>query len=244
MRRFTAWVVICGMAVLGAAARAQESFLEPLDYGTVASDQPRFYVSGLIGSSWATLTTSDPDQLATPSAVDPILTAGGAVGMALERQAGRLRFEIEGRGHGTLGTSFGDAIQATSFQATDTWSAMANLWRDVDVTRKLSLYAGGGVGGGGYQFDYQSSIPGSGTDYAALGPVTAFAWQAGCGVNYALTDRITIDLGYRFFAIESGSIDLVQSAGAVSSTSRLGTGLSASEVLLGVRIYEPFRRWR
>ena len=236
--------MVWGIALLGGVVRAQEAFFEPLDDGVVASDQPRFYVSGLIGSSWATLTTEDPGQVAVPSAVDPILTAGGAVGVAFERQAGRLRLEIEGRGHGTLATSSADAVQTTSFQATDTWSAMANLWRDIDVTRKLSLYAGGGVGGGGYQFDFQSSIPASGTDSSAQAAVTAFAWQAGCGVNYALTDRITIDLGYRFFAIDSGSVDLVQTSGAASSTSRLANGFSASELLLGVRIYEPFRRWR
>lgn len=241
------WLAALVMAI--AASRgvvAQEVVLDdlfqPLDYGTVASDAPRFYVSGIVGSSWATLTTTDPVGTPIPSAVDPIFTAGGALGMAFERTAGRIRLEAEGRGHGTLGLGYADATKTASIRATDTWSAMLNLWRDVDLTQKLSVYAGGGVGGGGYQLDFLATVPASSASYAANGAVTAFAWQAGCGVNYALTEKITLDLGYRFFAIDSGSIAVVEAPGG--NVGRLGNGFSASEIMLGVRIYEPFRNWR
>ena len=39
----------------------------------------------------------------------------------------------------------------------------------------------------------------------------------------------------RFFAIDDGSI---------TTTSRLSSAFSVSQLLLTVRIYEPFRRWR
>jgi opacity protein-like surface antigen len=72
-----------------------------------------------------------------------------------------------------------------------------------------------------------------------------FAWQAGGGVNYAVTDRITLDLGYRFFAIDGGSITATsRQDGVPVDTSRLSSAFSASELLLTVRIEEPFRRKR
>jgi len=65
----------------------------PLSGGTVRDipDGPdrRFYLSSIIGGSFPVITAND-----TPSS---ILTAGGALGMAMERSNGRLRVELEGR---------------------------------------------------------------------------------------------------------------------------------------------------
>lgn len=241
MRKVLIACFVCATAVaMASASAAGDDFFQPLDLRDAFAAESRFYVSGIVGSSWATLTVDEP-----PSAVAPIFTAGGAAGWALEREAGRLRFEIEGRGRDALGFAEADAEQSAAFRATDGWSALVNLWRDIDLTEKLSLYAGGGIGGGGYRAALSSAVPDENFTVSGNAATGGFAWQAGGGVNYAVTDRITLDLGYRFFAIDGGSITATsRQSGVPVDTSRLSSAFSASELLLTVRIYEPFRRWR
>jgi opacity protein-like surface antigen len=71
--------------------------------------------------------------------------------------------------------------------------------------------------------------------------VGGFAWQAGGGVIWEVTDRMTLDLGYRWFAIDTLSTPLALSDGAPAGAYTSAFG--ASELLLTVRVYEPFRRW-
>jgi len=50
---------------------------------------------------------------------------------------------------------------------------------------------------------------------------------------------------HRLFVIDGGSITATsRQDGVPIDTSRLSSAFSASELLLTVRIYEPFRRWR
>ena len=81
-----------------------------------------------------------------------------------------------------------------------------NLWRDYDVTERLTAYVGGGIGGGGYQFSVNQEYPVQGVTVTGVSTVGGFAWQAGGGLAFAVTDRITLDLGYRFFELASGSV--------------------------------------
>lgn len=232
--------VLATAVACAAAPAAGGDLFRPLDLRDAFAADTRFYVSGIVGSSWATLTVDEP-----PSAVAPVFTAGGAVGWALEREAGRLRLEIEGRGRDALGFAEADAEQSAALRATDGWSALVNLWRDVDLTEKLGLYAGGGIGGGGYRVALSSAVPAENFTVTGNAATGGLAWQAGAGVNYALSDRITLDLGYRFFAIDGGSITATsRQSGVPVDTARLSSAFSASELLLTVRIYEPFRRWR
>jgi opacity protein-like surface antigen len=232
--------VLAAAVALASTTAAGADFFRPLDLRDAFAADTRLYVSGIVGSSWATLTVDEP-----PSAVDPIFTAGGAAGWAFEREAGRLRLEIEGRGRDALGFAEADADQSAAFRATDGWSALVNLWRDIDLSERLSLYAGGGIGGGGYRVALSSAVPAENFTVTGNQATGGFAWQAGAGVNYAITDRITLDLGYRFFAIEGGSITATsRQSGVPIDTSRLSSASTASELLLTVRIYEPFRRWR
>ncbi|MFM8705768.1 MAG: hypothetical protein ACKOHG_18320, partial [Planctomycetia bacterium] len=60
-----------------------------------AADPPpenRFYVAGILGSSFATLTVDD-----LPAATDPLFTAGGAAGIDFESFDAGWRLEFEGR---------------------------------------------------------------------------------------------------------------------------------------------------
>ncbi|MFM7242922.1 MAG: hypothetical protein ACKO40_01935, partial [Planctomycetaceae bacterium] len=72
----------------------------------VSLSQPgrmRFYLTGLLGESFATLADPVFTQLPDRSWLNrSVLTAGGAAGVAIDRDNGRLRIEAEGRGRDDL----------------------------------------------------------------------------------------------------------------------------------------------
>ena len=205
----------------------------------------RFYLAGIIGSSFGTLQSGGVNTAGgftnTGSVSDSLLTAGAAIGTAWERADGRVRLELEGRGRDALvGTTGGSPPPPalSSVRAVDGWSVLTNVWRDWDVGERLGVYGGGGIGGGGYRLTVADGTVGG------YGHVGGFAWQVGLGAVYDLTERTTIDLGYRFFDTQSTPLALA-AAGVPAGTYR--SNFYASELLLTVRIYDPFRdpprRW-
>lgn len=247
-------VIAIGVVMVPAAAEAwdgvrpfpdviagEHSLPDLVDRGTVA-DPPRFYVSALVGASFATLV--QPELPGAPT-IDQqsLLTGGAAAGWAIPRPRGAMRLEVEALAREQMEVSDSDPLVGTlQIAARDGWSTMANLWRDVDVTDRLTVYGGGGIGAGGYRLTFSGNAPGA--SVAGSTQVASFAWQAGGGIAYAVTDRITLDLGYRFLSFEPGSGELLvtNSSGTVRDT--YPTQFMANELLLSVRVYEPFRRWR
>jgi opacity protein-like surface antigen len=204
----------------------------------------RFYITGIIGASFGTLQSgginTEGNFPNTGRATDSLLTAGAAVGMAFDRANGLLRLEVEGRGRDALQGSTNSFEPPTpsyfySVRAADGWSVMTNAWRDWYLTDRLGFYGGGGIGAGGYRLTVNDTV------VSGYGHVGGFAWQAGTGTTYQLTERTTIDLGYRFFDTVSDSLPLTAiGSGGVPAGSYV-SNFYASELLLSVRIYEPFR---
>jgi len=205
----------------------------------------RFYITGIIGASFGTLQSGGSNTLFdefpnTGRASDSLLTAGGALGMAFDRSNGLLRLEVEGRGRDALSGMTNSFEPPTptyfySVRASDGWSVMANAWRDWYLTQRLGFYGGGGIGAGGYRLTVNDSV------VSGYGHVGGFAWQAGTGTTYRLTERTTIDLGYRFFDTVSDSLPLTAIDPAGIPAGSYLSNFYASELLLSVRIYEPFR---
>lgn len=201
----------------------------------------QFYVSGILAASFDTVFYGEP-----PSIQQTAFSAGGALGVALDRPNGLLRFEFEGRGRDNITETFAlDAANYSTISVSDGWSAMANMWRDLFFTKNFGAYAGGGIGGGGYRSTYSAALPFVGVPAInGSSHTSSFAWQAGCGVVYAVNSRLTLDLGYRFYALQPTQTDLYVSGTAASPPVLLSTTentFSASELLLSIRIYEPFR---
>jgi len=210
-------------------------------------DQPsarRFYITGIIGASFGTLqsggTNTAGDFLNTGRANDSLLTAGAAVGMAFDRSGGLLRVEVEGRGRDALSGQTNSFAPPTptyfySVRAADGWSVMANAWRDWYLTERLGFYGGGGIGAGGYRLTVSDPL------VSGYGHVGGFAWQAGTGTTFQVTRRTTLDLGYRFFDTVSDSLPLTENGSGGVPAGSYVSNFYASELLLSVRIYEPFR---
>jgi hypothetical protein len=66
----------------------------------------------MIGPSFATVTS--PDEAALVSS-DTLFNAGGAVGVAFERNNGRLRLEVEGMGRGTCDAAITGSAAPSDF---------------------------------------------------------------------------------------------------------------------------------
>jgi len=243
----------------GPALDADAMPIVPVNYD---GDAPgiRGYVTGIVGGSLATINAGGSGvfggttQLQTVGSVnDTMFNGGGAIGMALARPSGLLRMEVEGRARGPMhGQTAFEIISDTTVGAvvpldvtvTNGWSAMTNFWRDYFFTDRFGVYGGGGFGVGGYQYSMQGAggnIPLSGSSV-----VNTFAWQIGTGVTYQLSDRITFDTGYRFFAMTPGATPLAVTDGGVIAQpiGSYTSAFSASELLVSIRIYEPFRSWR
>jgi opacity protein-like surface antigen len=212
------------------------------DQDVSAPPARHFYVAGIIGDSFATIssggtnTASGTNLPNSGSISGNLFTAGGACGVASDRSHGQLRAEFEGRGRGNLAGETPGVLppDVYSIEATNGWSVLANVWRDYFLTERLGIYGGGGIGAGGYTFTVDD-LTSSGSSSAA-----GFAWQAGAGATYRIMPRMTLDLGYRFFDVGTLSTPLVLPDG--SSAGNYTTAFSASELLLTIRVYEPFSR--
>ena len=187
----------------------------------------RFYLSAMIGPSFASLDATSNPALNTSGS---IFAAGGAAGVALERANGQLRFEVEGMGRTTYIEEIA-SMPGFSQLTTNNWSVLGNAWRDLMLTERFGIYGGGGIGAGGYLLGQRNPPPFTPLEYD---PATAaFAWQAGGGLIYEMSDNITFDVDYRFFQ-----------PGVIQQTSLTAPNqFQASEVMFTARIYEPFKRW-
>ena len=211
--------------------------------GFISPSTRRFYLSGVVGASFATL--SQPALEDTPAITNQsLITGGGAAGVAFDRPSGWLRFELEGRSRETIQVTDTEPVIGTlKTSASDGWSAMANIWRDYSVTDRLGFYVGGGIGAGGYRGSLDGDLALGATVSGSTG-ISSFAWQGGAGVCYAVTDRVTLDLGYRFFALNPGQTRIFVTTGAGTLADNFDTQFSTSELLFSIRVYEPFHNWR
>ena len=235
-------VVFCVLSLLGLiainsvkAANECDSFLSCCDTGGHCR---QFYLGGIIGADFGTL---DKTSGLTSVPHRSLFTAGGTVGVRSLRDNGAWRFEFEGRGREQIQDRIIDPSVGSdiTIAGRDGWSTMVNTWRDYNVVGDIDIYAGGGIGAGGYRSVINATQAGV-TQIASNENVSNFAWQAGGGLIYNASNHIAVDLGYRFFSIN----DMTANGVAFGGPFAYPTNYAASELLLTVRIYEPFRRWR
>jgi opacity protein-like surface antigen len=185
----------------------------------------QFYISGMIGPSFAGVTSPSDSTLASS---DTLFNAGGAIGIAFERRNGRLRIETEGMGRSTYDAPFlATPTPGDTTILTNNWSVMENMWRDFMLTERFGIYGGGGIGAGGYILGEQLE-----GDKEYADPGASFAWQFGGGLLWEISNRLTFDVGYRYF-----HIDTITQPGVEPNQ------FSASELMFSLRLYEPFRNW-
>ena len=239
-------ILFCVLCLLGLtvnsiqAADGCDSFLSCCDTG---GNCRQFYLGGIVGADFGTLNKVPGDLTTVPN--KSLFTAGGTVGMRSLRDNGAWRFEFEGRGREQIAdrlTDFNLGFDSTT-AARDGWSTMVNIWRDYSIVKDIDVYAGGGIGAGGYRSVTNSMIGGQPAN-SVNDNVANFAWQAGGGLIYNVSNRMALDLGYRFFSIGDSTATGTDSIRTPPAIYSYTTNYAASELLLTLRIYEPLRRWR
>jgi hypothetical protein len=236
------WVLAC-LAAMGSAptARAGDLFAE-----------------GHLGISWGDGETSGSTSVAvnpSGSDVDGSPVYGATFGLAFPMNEmlppawdvplpdWEMRVELEGLygRDNELATEAGGAMFADFLTETTTWSLMANLWLDlpvyqpvswlfgrIPILEPMSLFVGSGIGLASTDVDVSNNaFFGSETTYN-------FAWQAGAGLSYALTDRTTVSIGYRYF--DPGDIDLTLTDSVGTPFGRYGLDLHAHELRTALRV--------
>ena len=105
----------------------------------------------------------------------------------------------------TLNT-INDAVRASGDVAV--LSAMVNGWYDLELGGKWLPYIGGGVGVARVDVDLRTSgqallqgptRPSTDLSDSVEGDDTVFAYQAGAGLGYRISDATTVIVGYRYF---------------------------------------------
>jgi opacity protein-like surface antigen len=231
------FVVLAIALVCSATAARCASADDP--FALSANGDRRLYASGIIGDSFTTIASGGVNTAGgspvtnTGAFAGDLFTAGGALGAAAERPFGELRVEVEALGRGTLTGQTNSVFTPEQYavRATDSWTVMANLWREYSVSDRLGVYGGGGIGAGGYRIAVDDLI------VTGAGTASVFAWQVGTGVTWRITPHATLDLGYRYLDLGKASTPLALANGAPAGN--YTSALSASEWLLSVRIYEP-----
>lgn len=222
----TAVLATCGGIDRAVASNPLLAF-EPLvasedgadDHAPEPADDDRVpYVAGIVGSSFA---MGDGETGAAR-----LLAGDAAIGVSIPRPLGAVRLELEGRQRtalsGTRPMAHGEG-GPSAVNIDGEWTTLANAWRDVAVGEHAAVYAGAGAGVGGYR----ETTASGGAE--ASSRVTDLAWQVGGGATYAVTDRVTLDAGYRYYGIGPGGSDRARDP--------------AGEVVFAVRIADPFRGW-
>jgi opacity protein-like surface antigen len=192
----------------------------------------RFYLTSIVGGSFLVVSADN-----TPSSC---LTGGGAAGLALERSNGRIRLEAEGRYRGFVEQTYlgfnenfsprdPNPVGVVQAKNLGGWSVLANVWRDFRLNDHFDLYGGGGIGATGSQVSFQQidvtkPLP------ATVRYETGYAWQIGVGGIWNVSERVAVDASYRLLG-----------TGWTMTRQDFAAGFPRNEILLSLRIYEPFR---
>jgi outer membrane autotransporter protein len=165
-----------------------------------------WYVSLTGGANWQDddgfIATNGPDTLTFASNSDTGYVIAGAVGYSLTSVAPGLRVEAEvsyrdNSNDGVWTTTTGVASDSGLLDFDHSAIAvLANVWYDFDVGG-VKPYVGGGLGWADVEVDgtyIGGTIPA--IDFSDNG----FAWQAGAGINFAISPNMQLGVGYRYFS--------------------------------------------
>ena len=120
------------------------------------------------------------------------------------------------------------------------FSTMINVYYDIDTGTKFTPYIGAGLGMAHLKdkatvsasLDSNSPFPLSDTEEE-----NHLAWNLGFGMNYALTDNLSLDLGYRYSDYgrikKARKFTFSQPRGTMSAAAKVK--VTAHEALLGLR---------
>lgn len=205
--------------------------VEPVPAVTPMVEQGGYgwYIAGRIGAAFPEDTEFGVLGTTVTNEYDTGLVGGVAVGTQFdlggfrpraELEVGYMSSSIDSHVVGGVGTFSG----ADAFGDTNVIYGLANAYLDFG-SGPLKPYIGAGLGFGHVDFDNHGvSAVGTAMDDSGTG----LAWQIGAGVSYAFSEQMTVELGYRFFNVESVELTAVDGTNS-------DVDVRAHQVMLGIR---------
>lgn len=196
--------------------------------------EPGIYIQGNTAASFLQLESGGyndrGDFFNTGDSQSGAIGLGGAIGTYKHYERFRLRLEAEGmwRGDSTDITNSYPVPPPFFYhvQSEQNWSAMANLWFDVPLRDRLSVYAGGGIGAAGTHLTvYDTEVFGQGSN-------VNFAYQLGTGLILPVGENVELDLGYRFLDAGQASVALYDPTPVGNYTA----DLTSHQIMFSVRL--------
>lgn len=128
----------------------------------------------------------------------------GAVGAHLTQNI-RTEFEVSYRKADFKNISLNGGGSASLNGNLETWGFLANGYYDFNAIQKFSPYLSVGLGAAHHKGSI-SAVGSIGTPGANASD-TVFAYQAGAGVSYPVTNKTSIFAGYRYFGSSEPNFD-------------------------------------
>jgi opacity protein-like surface antigen len=207
----------------------------------LASDDFRFYVEGEVGGSFADFDSGGWNTTGgfpnTGDSSEETLITGIHFGAELFEYL-RADIGLNHRGDLDFTTNSFQLSIPPSFYKTDIediYTLMFSLYFEPVHYKKFTPYIGAGVGSTWAKISTNDTAIKGSSDEAI------FAWQAEAGIQYDLTQHLTLKLGYRY--IDMGNLEVhlrgvdVDWRGneSVVSAGKYRGELTANEVILGIR---------
>ncbi|MDC9824025.1 outer membrane beta-barrel protein [Devosia sp. ZB163] len=191
MKRILSAAAAAAVVASAGAAGAADLAVETITAGP-ATQQGGFYATFFAGGSLpeAKVTAYDggvPVGITFDVGFDTGYIVGGAIGREiLDNLRGEVEFSVVSSEVSEL---LGGPVPDGAMKSTG-YNLLANLWYDIDTGTAFTPYLGGGVG---YGYDVLSS------DFSSDESNTSgLLYQLGAGINYAVTEDVSLGLGYRY----------------------------------------------
>ncbi len=141
-------------------------------------------------------------------------------------------YDLKGGVRSALAAAGAD-VSANLKVQTNLQTLFMNAYWDFHNDTAFTPYIGGGLGLGFIQSEYEISASGAGMSGSGSENFTntVFAWNAGAGVAYAITDNLSADLAYRFVGL--GYHENEKTIEGVKA--KVGMAPYANEFSLGIR---------
>jgi len=177
-----------------------------------AAERPGPYFSGFLGTSFARDTTVSGYDINTPFSDQVTFDPGVYVGGTGGYDFGFLRLEGElsyrNAGIDTVTESSGNRFRNVDGDL-GVFATMFNVFFDLQNTSRVTPYLGGGIGFANLHLSETTGFNSSGT-YGILydeSDDTVFAGQVGAGMDIAINNRFSLDVGYRYFITDKAKLD-------------------------------------
>ena len=194
----------------------------PIFFSSFAYSADGPYLGAIVGVGW--LSDSDVTDSTAPGmplelSYDSGLKFGAAIGYRFLDNV-RIEGEVSYQQNDVDQTSvFGVSLDSTG--EAEGIALLVNGYYDFFNYSNFSFFLTGGLGYAKVEInDY--NIPGSGVPNLSDDD-SVFAYQVGLGIGYAVTDKVTLDAKYRYFATEDAEFDTTE------------VEIASHDLLLGLR---------